>query len=331
MITGLFLATGCLISVVHAAETSEDLCKRAIHNELAKEQRLYRAVLFGEPSDKGATLGKVKFDKDGDPWIKTKSEVDGTNWASLSGKGDGEEKKSHSEAADIFGINENAAKQAPAGTTLADEDGTLWIKIYIPEEGTNEWVKAMSNQTDEDMKFNEKEASGPSAELQAQRGIFDTQRTLTSELIPFLVSSMRTFQCRLQYACGTVNASINTNDAQSVTLEIPGCISEERPLVPTCRFAVEEKQESEAANMKQYCSTIGDELLKREADLLKFAVEYDAAYRTILQFAGTFDVSLQELKWPLSFTIRQATGIIGQYSRIPCFLGNCDASPIAND
>ncbi|MDD5469911.1 MAG: hypothetical protein PHO92_03915 [Candidatus Peribacteraceae bacterium] len=310
-----------MLPILCAAQVGEDLCKKATHNELAKEQRLYRAVLFGEPSATGATLGKVKFDKDGDPWIKVRNETGGKNWASLSGKGEQDKKKSDTEAAQDLGIDPNAASQAPIGTTFSDENGILWIKTF------DGWKTALSFQTDEDMEFDRGKSSGTSAELEAKRGIFDTQRTLTSELIPFLVSSMRAFQCRTQYVCATIDASISTV-TQSAQLNVPGCLPEERALVPACRFAAEERQESEAARVQRYCILIGNEMLRREADLLKVAVEYDAAYRTILQFAGNFDLSLQELKWPLTFTIRQATGILGQYNRIPCFLGNCDASPI---
>ncbi len=307
-----------------AAQASEDLCKKAAHSELAKEQRLYRAVLFGEPSATGATLGKVKFDKDGDPWIKVKNETGGKNWASLSGKGEQGSKKSDAEAAQDLGIDPNAAAQAPIGTTFSDDRGIMWIKTL------DGWKTALSFQADKDMEFARDQSSGTSAELEVRRGIFDTQRTLTSELIPFLVSSMRAFQCRTQYVCTTIDASIS-NAESSAQLNVPGCLPEERPLIPACRFAAEERQESEAARVQRYCILIGNEMLRREADLLKFAVEYDAAYRTILQFAGNFDLSLQELKWPLTFTIRQATGIIGQYNRIPCFLGNCDASPIEDE
>jgi len=322
LLIGCCLAAGLLLpTLCTAQEASEDLCKRAAQGQLAKEQRLYRAVLFGEPSAVGAALGKVKFDKDGDAWIKVGNTAGAKNWSTLSGKGDQNQQKTDTEAAEMFGSHPSALAQAPMGTTLSDESGVLWIKT---KDG---WAKALGSQTDNKMEFNEAELDGASAEQKARRGIFDTQRTLTSELIPFLMSSMRAFQCRVQYICGTISSSIDT-EAQSVDLEIPGCFPEERPTVPACHFAIEERQESEAANVQKYCILIGDEMLRREADLLKFAVEYDAAYRTILQFAGSFDLSLQELKWPLTFTIRQATGIIGQYSRIPCFLGNCDASPV---
>jgi|GEM_PF-1251825 len=318
--TGCLLAAG-LLPALCAAQASEDLCKNAMHDQLAKEQRFYRAVLFGEPSATGATLGKVKFDKDGDPWIKVKNVRGEKNWASLSGKGSQDTKKSDAEAAEAFGMDPDAAARAPIGTTFSDESGILWFKTL------DGWKTALSFQKDEDMEFDEGKTDGTSSELEARRGIFDTQRMLTSELIPFLVSSMRTFQCRTQYVCDTVNASIATTEP-SAQLNVPGCLPEERMLIPACRFAIEERQESEAARVQRYCILIGNEMLRREADLLKFAVEYDAAYRTILQFAGNFDLSLQELKWPLTFTIRQATNIIGQYNRIPCFLGNCDASPI---
>ncbi len=302
-----------------AQEGGEAACKTALQKELAKEQRLYRAVLFGEPSATGATLGKVKFDSEGDPWIKIRET--GDTWASVSGKG--EDSITNAQAAQKFGMSVEAATSAGMGTTRVDDEGVIFIKVVIPAQGINEWRTALTYQNDEDM--------DESAEIQWKRGIFDTKRTLTSELVPYLTQSMRALQCRTVVMCEAVEQSITAEEGTVLEIDVPGCLPASRPAIAACQLGAAERPNPEESNMRTYCQTIADQMLEREADLLKLAVEYDAAYRTILQFAGNFDLFLQEFRWPLTFTIRSAAGIIGQLNRIPCFLSTCDAYPKKED
>ena len=76
-----------------------------------------------------------------------------------------------------------------------------------------------------------------------------------------------------------------------------------------------------------YCYNAAEEILEHEREMLKLLVEYDAAYRSVLQFAGIFDEFLQEYRWTLIGHIRQAASMIGWLDNIPCFLSSCDEYP----
>ena len=256
------------------AETSPNSCKQEIHDALAKEQRIYRSTLFGEPNATGATIGHVRF---------------------------------------AYGCNSNPDSQE-------NQTASPWIKV-----GEDKWKNVSDKETDD-------ECIEDNAEIPSRRGIFDTQRTLTSELIPYLMQSVRAVQCKTLTLCERVERSINAGEDASDTMESVqplGCIEEKnQPYFESCRFAKGDGTLSNDAEVRTYCPRIVKEMLQRESDLLRLAVEYDAAYRSMLQFAGNFDLSLKEFRWPFVATLRHAAGIIGQLSRIPCFLASCDASPI---
>ena len=52
--------------------------------------------------------------------------------------------------------------------------------------------------------------------------------------------------------------------------------------------------ELENATVYTYCSQGGPQMVEREIEMLKMLIEYDASYRTLLQFAGFFDEFLQD-------------------------------------
>lgn len=208
------------------------------------------------------------------------------------------------------------------GSNLDSEEGLKvhpWIKV-----GKNKWKNVSDEETGDACIEN-------NAEISSRRGIFDTQKTLTSELIPYLIQSVRAVQCKTMTICERVERSINAGEDAPETIESMqpmGCIKEEdQSYFESCRFAKGSGSLPDDAEVRTYCPRITKEMLQRESDLLRLAVEYDAAYRSLLQFAGNFDLSLKEFRWPFVATLRHAAGIIGQLSRIPCFLASCDASP----
>ena len=254
------------------AEISANDCKQEIHYALAKEQRIYRSTLFGEPNATGATIGHVRF---------------------------------------AYGCNDSPS---------SNKEASPWIKV-----DEDKWKNVSDDETDDKCIEN-------NAEIPSRRGIFDTQRTLTSELIPYAMQSVRALQCKTLTFCERVERSINAGDDAPDTIESVqpfGCIEEkDQPYFESCRLTKGDGTLPDDAEVRRYCPRIVKEMLQRESDLLRLAVEYDAAYRTMLQFAGNFDLSLKEFRWPFVATLRHAAGIIGQLSRIPCFLASCDASPI---
>jgi len=232
----------------------------------------------------------------------------------------------------VFG--EIAPESAPIGHVKYDTNGKPWIKM---EE--DKWASIKEKDEEEDpieIVFQNDDAMESDAEIEPRRGILDTKRTLTHELIPYLMQSMRALQCRTQAICNIALESMITspeggeNAVEIVTVETLGCLPMFRSPINECRFPSEggNVMASEQTGMLDYCPGVRDELLEREASLLKFVVEYDAAYRTMLQLAGNFDLMIQELRWPFTHTIRNVASILGVVSRIPCFLSTCDSSPI---
>jgi hypothetical protein len=310
----LAVLSGVFPSVVSAQASNEDTCVLAINKALSREQRTFRAVLFGEPSVKDSPVGLVKYDGEGKPWIRirpapkegdSQSQEEDT-WASVSGEGDDE--KDISEAAEDFGLSQDAAASAPEGTMRADEDRKIWIKIG------GSWKEAVGFKEDDEI----------SGDIPEGTGIFGTRRMMTSELVPYITQGVRTLQCKTSVLCAQVKNSFNGAGGQAGP---PGCTPEVRPAIPECDFSTTDGGLTESSRLLDYCELVSQEMLKHEADLLKLAVEYDAAYRSILQFAGNFDLALREFRWPLTFTFRQTAGIIAELGRIPCFLGSCDAYP----
>lgn len=304
-----------LCSFVQPALASDpDACQAAIGRELARELRIFRAVVYGEIAATGATVGHVKYDSEGDPWIKTGAE-DNHAWASI--KGNKNRVMNNEEAGRVFGISTEEAAAVSHGT-IYNENGLLWTKIN--GRGYNEWHAALVFQSDEDM---EKDA-----EVEPRRGIFETRRVLTTELVPYLVSSMRALQCRTKAICeGAQQTILSSENGTPEYTEPLGCQSIAIRPMPECQFGGTGTYPNAEAALS-YCPPVQQQMLEREAELLKFAVEYDAAYRSLLQIAGNMDLSLRELHWPFTATIRHSAALIGKLAHIPCFLSSCDASPI---
>ena len=63
---------------------------------------------------------------------------------------------------------------------------------------------------------------------------------------------------------------------------------------------------------------------RRRAGHATLTVQYDAAYRSLLQFAGSFDAFANRFQGDLLEPIRQSMSLISQLSRIPCFLSQCN-------
>ncbi len=246
---------------------SADACRETMINALAREQREFRSVVFGETTAEDAAIGHVRYDNEANAWRK----VGDNQWQSVG--------------------------EGFANTT---------------------WSNTLMDQR---------------AEFAERRGIFDTQRTLTSELIPYLLQSYRALQCRSNavYEVAKQSFSKSGNQAEDITVQPLGCIEFETQTYPTCHFSQTGELQGSQANSIASFPTVVRDMLNREAAVLKFAVEYDAAYRSLLQFSGNFDLFIREFRWPLTGTLRDAAAVIGQVNRIPCFLSSCLDVPPQND
>jgi len=247
-----------------SADPGAAACRSTVEKELAKEQRLYRSVLLGHPKAKDALPGEVRYDKDGNTWIKTKD----NEWSSVA--------KGH-----------EGATQSDSGMDGQDE-------------------------------------------MSERRGIIETRGVLTSDLVPYFTQAFRALQCRTEFICGVTAASIviNGREPTKVKVTAPGCFVEERDSYPACQLvSKDDKTKTDEGDVRSYCQSIEKDFLNREEDLLKLIVEYDAAYRSLLQLSGSFDLFLESWKWSISHTLKESAGIFGFFQRIPCFIASCDESP----
>lgn len=247
-----------------------DECRDRVNREIAREQRLYRAYLFGKRWAKDAPVGDVRYDKDGWAWMK---------------------------------INDSGT---PWGNSHQDNTGLKW--------------------SDKTMDKNDEHA-----EILPIKGIFETKRVTTSELIPYMLQSIRAFDCRLDALAEIprISALKSGEEPEEIKkIQSAGCIAfEDLETWPECHFSLPTESELSESDSRTYADDMADQLLLREIEILKMIVEYDAGYRTLLQFAGNFDIFLREMRWPISGTLRQAVQLMGQLERIPCFLSSCDSAP----
>lgn len=216
------------------------------------------------------------------------------------------------------------AEDAKINSVRYDTDGWSWIK-----EDEDEWVtghQAGLQWADATMDANDEHA-----DFIPIKGIFETKRVLTSELVPYILQSVRALECRSQAYCVRVQNSIGQSGDDPVDLEDIqpiGCMAfTNQESIPQCHFAVKESNLTEKTDALGYCTEITNQMIRREVELVKLAVEYDAGYRTLLQFAGNFDIFLKEIRWPLAGTVRQAARLMGNLQQFPCFLASCDSSP----
>ncbi|MCA9370448.1 MAG: hypothetical protein KC680_00620 [Candidatus Peregrinibacteria bacterium] len=222
----------------------------------------------------------------------------------------------------LFG--KHNAKDAAINDVRYDIDGWAWIKTADtntpwrnshPDNQSLRWSNTVMDTQDEH------------AGILPIVGIFETKRVSTSELIPYLLQTIRAFECRLDALCEIARISEPKSGDDPVDIEKiqpRGCIAyEDLQTWPECHLSTVTEQ----ADTRSYCDEIANQLVRREIELMKLVVEYDAGYRSLLQFAGNFDIFLGELRWPLAGTVRQAAELIGQLGRIPCFLSSCDIAP----
>lgn len=217
-------------------------------------------------------------------------------------------------------------EDAPTGDVRYDTAGRAWLKT---DNESTPWINSVNVGHALGWKWDnaymlERDEHSDALPI---KGIFETKRVLTSELIPYMLQSIRALDCRLETLCEVARRSEDKSDDDPVdigTVQPIGCIAfEDTVSWPECHFDAIQSQ----ADARSYCDDITTQLMQREAELLKLVVEYDAGFRSLLQFAGNFDIFLRELRWPLTGTLRQAVQLIGQLERIPCFLSSCDTSP----
>ncbi len=213
-------------------------------------------------------------------------------------------------------------EEEPRNATQYDDRGKVFLKVK-----DNTWAA-----DDGELLTDVKMRNASWYYTPERRGLFETKQVLTSELVPALTQSYRALTCRAAAVCAAARvATANVANIPKATrgerakdlwrIEVPGCETTELPAMPSCAALANTVQMSVATT---YCEPIADQMLDREAELLKLAATYDAAYRTLLQFAGNFDQFIGAFRTDLLAPIEQAAGVVNQLSRIPCFLAQCN-------
>lgn len=216
------------------------------------------------------------------------------------------------------------ARHAPVNDIRYDKDGVAWIKTGLTGTPWKNMDSVQSGLSWSDQIMDQEDEHNAFMPI---RGIFETKRVTTSELLPYALQSIRALDCRLETICTIAERSVleeGDTPKNIGDLEAPGCIKfTNLESFPACHV----EHVGDLGDTISYCKDISRQLLEREISLLKLLTEYDSGYRSLLQFAGNFDAFLREMRSPLTATLRQAASMIGQLGRIPCFLSSCDIAP----
>lgn len=225
----------------------------------------------------------------------------------------------------VFGHRD--ALSAPVGYVTYEVDGSAWYKVS--EIAWRSADKGFENTTHFNNTVDSRSEIAQALGNANRVGILETKNATTSELIPYIGTSMRALQCQLYQLCDRVHKSkpFTEEDApQSIEAIYYGCVPIQTTSIAECHINTEESR-VEASTIYHNCEDAVESILQHEAEVVNLAVQYDAAYRTLLQLSGSLDLFLQEIHWPISHTLRDTTDLITVLGRIPCFVASCDAYP----
>lgn len=224
----------------------------------------------------------------------------------------------------LFGLER--ARTAPVGTVRYDTDAVPWLKT---DNGT--WKTAGE---DSDTQSNgemdngiERDLLDPSDEATFRLGLFAQKGILTSDLLPAVVQSYRALQCRAASVCEAARMALAGEMKEGAVLTVvsmDGCRTLPIPALDECAPDGDDKTITDASQVLPYCQPVADQLLEREAALLRLSVSYDAAYRSLLQFSGTFDMFLSVFRVDLLRPIEDSQQLLSMLTRIPCFISQCN-------
>ncbi len=157
----------------------------------------------------------------------------------------------------------------------------------------------------------------------ARKGIFETKKRMTSELITPLLESYRTYRCQNLLICETMQQSFTSpSPLTTQKMVILGCEDRTEPLYPQCWFS--NNQNINVGNMITFCTQTMNQTLEFERETLKLAVAYDAGHRAMLQFGGMVDWMIKDMPTRNFLPLRSMVNMLGKLHQIPCFTGQCD-------
>lgn len=159
-----------------------------------------------------------------------------------------------------------------------------------------------------------------------RKGIFETQRRLTSELVTPIIETYRVYRCRSLDVCTVLTASFGTNGGQ-IDVQPLGCARETLDRYPECFLGaggLTQGVQSDTTDLVQQCRSVMEKTLRAEQAILRLAVGYDAGYRSMLQMAGMMDWMLEGFPTAALKAISEMVNMLGKLHQIPCFIGQCD-------
>lgn len=244
----------------------------------------------------------------------------------------------------LFGLKK--ASDEPTGAIRVADDGSVWIKT-----GADQWANdptTISNDKMDEQTVKDPLASSSSSSNSSDPshpGIFESQKATTSDLIPPLLQSFRAYQCRLAAVCEAARKALSTpasdqsssdesssdesssdeSSSDANTISIPGCEDiDVAPLTscqPTPLFTL-----TDTATLNTYCAPLLTKLTTYDESQLLYLIHYDAASRSLRQFAGYLEPFLRLVHFPIQTPVRQASQFLQNWSRIPCFEPYCSAN-----
>lgn len=220
-------------------------------------------------------------------------------------------------------LGQRASVDLPVGAVRYDRSGNPWRKTSASAWRTlatgfesTTWSNAQMDQQ---------------AEFSVRRGLLEAKKMMTSDLIPSLLQAVRAFQCETRRDCMAAKASLGEGTSNVLAVKPPGCIEFQTPRLQTCRIVQPPPAgggEPERANFADltfdHCDKVRQQLIDHETKLLSLLVSYDVAYRSLLQFAGSFDDFTRAFREPVFLPFLQSVRILRTFSDMPCFTAQCD-------
>lgn len=168
-----------------------------------------------------------------------------------------------------------------------------------------------------------------------RKGIFETKKRLTSELVEPLVESYRSYRCRSLAVCQVAAESFGVNGGDS-TIKILGCEEEEHARYGECYLAgtpedglADAGLQEQKVRLLEQCQRFVERTLAAERAALQLAVGYDSGYRSLLQLAGIMEWVLKSFSTGALKSIGDMVNLLGKLHQIPCFITQCDHPNVA--
>lgn len=161
---------------------------------------------------------------------------------------------------------------------------------------------------------------------QERKGIFETKRRLTSELVSPIIESYRVYRCRSLGVCALVTDSF-LQQGGNADIHLLGCNPVTAPRFEQCYFGSDETRAgspAELTSLVNQCQTILEQTFQAEESVLRLAVAYDAGYRSLLQMAGMMDWMLEGFPTAALKAVSSMVNMLGKLTQIPCYIGQCD-------